>query len=154
MDGNLLAVGGTFLKREIALQYPFQEDKLMAGSEDYLLWLQLASKYKFFNNPVCTSAYIEHSSNSVLNFSKDALIQRKELMLNYVFEDKSIMQYYGKNISRLKSTTYFYAALHLMMMGCKKEGTYYLIMGLKETPALLFTKRFIVILKYFLLYSK
>ena len=150
VNGNLLAVNGVFLKRDIALQYPFPEDRKIVGSEDYFLWLKIAAAYPILSNPLYTSASLQHAQRSILNYPKEKIVLRKELMLKYVLQDDSIIRYYGKSISRLKSTTYFYIALHLTMLGFKKNTIHYVQKGLRETPGFIFTKRFFTILRYFL----
>jgi len=40
MEGNFLSCLGVFVKREVLLEYKFNEDRLLSGSEDYELWLR------------------------------------------------------------------------------------------------------------------
>ncbi len=150
IEGNLLSCNGVFIKKDIALQYPFSEIRELSASEDYLLWLQLAARYTFFFNNISTSAIIEHNDRSVLEINKEKLIQRKELMLQIALNDNAITSYYGKQIQYLKANTYSYIALHLAMACNKKESLSYLKKTLQVLPQFVVKKRFLAIVKYLL----
>ena len=146
--GNLLSCNGVFVRKDIALQHPFSEIRELSASEDYLLWLQLASKFTFYFSNTSTSAIIEHDNRSVLSINKEKLIKRKELMLAMALNDSIIHSFYKNKINILKANTYSYIALHLAMANEKKEARNYFIKTLKISPAYLFTKRSLAIVKY------
>ena len=47
--GNILLFISAFLKKKVAEEFKFIEDRKLAGSEDYFLWLQIITKYYIFN---------------------------------------------------------------------------------------------------------
>lgn len=146
--GNFLSCHGVFLRNDIAQNHPFEENRQMAGSEDYVLWLELAARYPFHINPVITSALIQHKDRSVFNFSPEKLIKRKEIMLKKVRNDPEITKTFSKWMPALKSNTYSYIALHLAMINSKKSAIQYFKKSISVSPASIFTRRTLAIIKH------
>lgn len=151
INGNLLSCNGVFIKKEIALKNPFSEIRKLSASEDYLLWLQLASQYTITNNNKVTSTIIDHDERSVLSINKEALISRKELMLEMALSDSRVNKFYAKRIKSLTVNTYSYVALHLIMGQEKREGLRFLLKTLKTDITFIGTKRFLAIIKQILI---
>lgn len=148
IKANLLSCNGVFLKTEVALDYPFSENRKLSASEDYLLWLQLASRFDFKFTNTKTSAIISHEERSVIKINKEALIHRKELMLKFALEDSKILNIYGKKMIFLKENTYSYIALHLALNKDRKDSLRYLLKAVKARPGFVFSKRFFATLKH------
>ncbi len=146
-DGNVMSCHGVFIENEIAKNNLFNEDRDLSASEDYELWLRLASKYKIHHNPIVTSCLIDHDSRSVVNIDKDKLILRKELFLKYTLENPDVNAFIGKKRKQFIANTYSYIALHLMLAGYKKDAIKYLIKSILKSPRIIIKKRFFVIVK-------
>jgi glycosyltransferase involved in cell wall biosynthesis len=148
IHGNLLSCNPVFVKKQVFLNQLFSENIKLSGSEDYLLWLQLASKFKIYHSNTITSRLCHHDNRSVLEVNAGKLIKRKELMLQMAMNDTSITNYYGNKIKYLQANTYSYIALHLAMSKHKREAKKYLIKTLEKTPDFIFKKRFFAIVKH------
>lgn len=148
VKGNFLSCHGVFLRRDIALKHPFEENRDMAGSEDYALWLRLAARYPLFVNHKVTSALVQHDARSVFNFSPEKLIIRKELMLKYVLSDEKFNQRFSDLTSELIANTYSYLALHLAMINSKKAALKFLFKSIRASGSSIFTRRTLAILKH------
>lgn len=147
-EGNFMACQGMFLEKDFALEHSFIEDRDIAASEDYELWLRIACNHEILINPVVTSALIEHSNRSVQNINPNKLIKRKLKMLEILFTNSRIKNHilpYKKNIL---SNTYSYISLHLAMANYKKESIIYLIKSITNSPSFIFKKRFFAIVKH------
>ncbi len=147
--GNIISCHGMFLKKEFAQQNLFNEDINLTASEDYELWLRIASKYKIYHNPIITSCLIDHDARSVANINKEKLIKRKELFLKYTLNNQEIADFIGKQKNKFVANAYSYIALHLVLAKYKKEGLKYYIKTIKKYPVFLFKKRNFAILKHF-----
>lgn len=145
--GNFLSCNAVFIRTQLFKENTFNENRKLAGSEDYELWLRLAARYPFDYYPKITSTIVYHESRSVLSMPASEMIQRKELMLSSVFNDQTFMQKYGQFKHYLISNTNTYIALHLALLGEKKMAFKYLFAALEKAPFSLFKKRTVAILK-------
>lgn len=150
IKGNVMSCNGVFIKKEIALKNPFNEIRELSASEDYLLWLQLASKFNILHSNTITSTIINHDLRSVLNMNQDALIARKLLMLKLCLQNSSITSYYKNNLHVLKANTYSYISLHLILSNEKVNSKKFLKKAIKADFKFLFTKRFLAIIKRYI----
>jgi glycosyltransferase involved in cell wall biosynthesis len=147
IEGNFLSCK-VILRKDIALQNRFNEDRALSGLEDWELWLRLAVKCPIIYENAVTSALIEHDDRSVLVIDKDALVLRVDTLLFYVLSNKDIIAYYGSAIKKFESSCFSYIALHLALTGKHKGLTiHYLTKSLAASPLSIFKKRFFAILK-------
>jgi glycosyltransferase involved in cell wall biosynthesis len=143
--GNFLSCNAVFIHSQIFKENNFNEKRALAGSEDYELWLRLASRYSIYYYPKITSTIVFHEDRSVVSMSSKKIIQRKELMLSTVFNDQKFIEKYASLSRFLHSNTNTYLALHLAILGEKKRALRYLITALKLTPLCIFKKRTLAI---------
>ena len=147
--GNFMACQGMFLKADFAKSNLFIEDKNLAGSEDYELWLRISTTTNIVINPVVTSALIDHSERSVTNINIAKLISRKELMLHYLLSNNLINKKLLKFKNLLKTGAYSYISLHIALSKqSKKIALKYLFKALKPSPMFIFKRRFFAIIKH------
>ncbi len=147
--GNFMSCHGVFLRRDIAGEHPFNENREMAGSEDYALWLELAARYPLTINSNITSALVQHEERSVFNFACDKLIRRKELMLTHILTDQTFIGKFGHWISKLKGNNYGYLAFHLALSGAPAtEVLFWLKKAIVKNPRCLWSRRTAATLKH------
>ena len=139
--GNFMSCHGVFIQRKLFLENQFNEDRRLSGSEDYELWLRMAARFPIYYSPKVTSALIEHENRSVLGMDKNQLIKRKELMLEYIFQDKPFLDKYGRYKSQLQSDAYSYISLHSVLSGDKQIGIKYFFKAVLKKTSFLFSKR-------------
>lgn len=152
--GNFISCHAIFLEQSIAKQNMFNEDRFLAGLEDWELWLRIAPKYKIHYVNQVTSAMIVHDQNSVLTRSKDSLIRSFNALFGHVLNNKEVAWYYSNKINKFKSGCYSYISLHLIMTKeHKKDGLSYLAKAWWHDPTILLKKRFYAILKHFFFHS-
>ena len=145
--GNLLSCNGVFIRKDIASENPFNEDRELSASEDYELWLRLASRYTIFYSNTITSTIINHDLRSVLNFNNEKLIKRLELFIHYITIDEKFIQQYAKYRGLLTAHSFTYVSLHIALTGKDKlTSLLFLFKALKTSPSVLSSKRFYSIL--------
>lgn len=151
IKGNLLSCNGVFIHKDLFNQFRFNEDRTIAGLEDWELWLRISAKYEIQHFRIITSAIIQHENRSVLQTDKNKLVQRVTTFMNIILNNKDIVHKYYHQLHHFKCSCYTYIALHLALTGkYKKDAFIYLIKGLKENPLFIFQRRFLAILKYLL----
>ncbi len=149
--GNDLSCNGVFIRRDIAVDNPFSENRELSGSEDYELWLRLSAKYDFPCFPEISHAVIQHDARSTMNFNVEPLIKRKLLMLELAMGNKSVMEHYGSAINTLCSSAYSYIALHIAMTGKSKvESIKWFWKSILANSSSIFTRRTLAIIKHLL----
>lgn len=147
---NPLSCNGVFIRKDIiALNY-FNEERSLSASEDWELWIRLASQYNFQYSNTVTSIVIDHEGRSVLNIEKDKLIKRKKLFLKIIFENNATFQFVKKYKNKIIANSYSYISLHLAMAGYKKDSINYLFKSIITSPRNLFKKRFLATCKHLL----
>ncbi len=147
--GNFLSCNGIFIRKDVALQNQFNEDRKLSAMEDWELWLRLCAKYPLHYVNTITSTIIDHDERSVVLTSKEPLINRGEAMIKYILENKAVVGYYKKDIPKFKSSCHSYIALHLSLTGkYKKETLKYLWLSFTDSPASIFNRRFFAIIKH------
>lgn len=153
IKGNPLSCLGVFIKREIALQFPFIDDRRLAGSEDWELWIRLAANFGLVKDNTITSCLIVHDDRSVLKINKENLLLRKQLLLHYVFQDKKVKEIFGKYKNKMIAYTYTYSSLHLILDGKSLLGLKYFLKAILKHPACAFDRRTLGIAKHLFLNS-
>ncbi|AZQ61921.1 glycosyltransferase [Flammeovirga pectinis] len=149
MNGNFLSCHGVFINRDFFQQNKFNEDRNLAGSEDYELWLRIASKENIYFNPKVTSTLVYHDDRSVLNYSSDKLIKRKLLFLETLKNNSLVYKFYKSNWNQLSSDAYSYISLHIALTKKDKLIAWkYYLYALILYPKTLTSKRSFAIIKH------
>jgi glycosyltransferase involved in cell wall biosynthesis len=147
--GNSLSCNGCFLRADVSRKYMFNEDRNLAGSEDWELWFRvLAANGIKVDNRVSSRMYNHESRSVSLSLGQEKkLVLRKELALQYAFKDPKVKEVYGKYYNEIDAFGDSYIALHLALLGDKKRSIRFLLKFITAYPLALFTKRFFVIIK-------
>jgi len=153
LKGNLLSCDGVFLRRDVALEYPFNEDRRLSASEDWELWLRLASRFPIYYSNKVTSQIVQHDERSVMSVDEAALIERKNLTLKYLSEDEAFMKKYGDRRNLIEGEFLSYTALHLALAGYPGRACKHIKESLLANPATLFQRRFLAVVKHIIINS-
>jgi glycosyltransferase involved in cell wall biosynthesis len=121
--GNCLLIQGLFIQRAIALSLPFTPVRAAAGSEDWLLWIQLATRYKLVFSNTFTSTVLQHDNRSVVTNNPESILNRIEPMADVLVKDNIFMQRFGnRGVNSLRAHMHSYAALMFALRGQKLEA--------------------------------
>jgi glycosyltransferase involved in cell wall biosynthesis len=141
--GNILSCEGVFLRKDIADQFPFNEDRALSATEDYELWLRLAARFTFRYSNTITHSVVNHPERSTINTSMEKLIDRKKLFIHYVFSDDEVVRKFGNHKSRLIADCHTYIALHLAIIGGHTGDVFiFLFKAFQTFPPVVTTRRF------------
>jgi hypothetical protein len=113
LQGNAFSCSGVFVRRDVALSHPFDEERALAGTEDWVLWLRLMARFPMFESPVLTWSLIQHDTRSVSLASLQHLQKRISLVGQVLEKDPAFMRTFGdKALDRVLAEMHSYAALH------------------------------------------
>jgi glycosyltransferase involved in cell wall biosynthesis len=144
--GNFLSCFGVFVRKEVLTHLRFEEDRRFAGTEDWLLWLQLAARYPFYYSNRVTGAMLEHESRSVLSFREESLLFRTMALKQKLESDPEFVAAFGKTaIQRVYAHMLTYTSLHLAMSRKKRKALHYWWKALKADSAEVLSRRSLAI---------
>jgi glycosyltransferase involved in cell wall biosynthesis len=146
--GNFLNCNGVFVRADIFKHNRFEENRALAGSEDFELWVRLASQYRFRISHIVTSSLVNHDERSVLTINEEKIETRILLLIEMLTNNPIFNSAYKKHTTQFKSSCFSYLSLHLAMAGnYRKKAFAYFRKSLTVYPPSLFSKRALVILK-------
>ena len=142
--GNIMLPISTFIKKNILENNKFNTDKEIAGSEDYLFWLNLSKKFKIYGFSNITSALIIHPRRSMITTTAIKTEKRVIKLLSFI----ELSSLFTKNdINKIKANCYIFIALEFSIEKNKKKAIKYLRYTISQYPLFIFSIRFFVILK-------
>lgn len=152
IDGNHLSCNGVFLRKDIAEKFHFNEVRALSASEDYELWLRLASRFPLYCVNGNTSTVVNHEDRSVIKINMDGLLLRMGLLESELRKDTEFLRKYGKRLNTFQAYRDIYIALHLVMANYpKKKSMAYLVKAARIKPDVIFTRRFLAVVKKIIL---
>ena len=144
---NKLSCNGVFIKRVIAEQYPFHEDRALASSEDWELWIRLICSFPLKFSTEVTTSVVEHDLRS-LNTVKPETIERRDIVLIHQLQSNAeVQKIYEGDFLRFKAERYTFFMMKyaeakrpdkVMTWACEAALTYFPV---------IFTRRFLASLK-------
>lgn len=151
IKGNPLACINVFVRRDLFNLYRFNENRRMAGFEDWELWLRIAAKHRIGQVKKISAVMINHEGRSSNNHTnREKLIEGIGLLMTEVLNNTDINKTYTGRLYFFKCSCYSYIALHLAISKYKRDALRYLAKALKENIFFVFEKRFIAVLKHLL----
>lgn len=151
LEGNFLSCLGIFGKREVWLHYPFDESRVLAGSEDYELWLRMAARIPIYCYPQVTSRLVNHTSRSVVKVDRQGLVSRITALERKLKVDEKFAKAFGQGLGRLHAFIQLYLALHLALSGGRWAALQLVPRMVFSFPQIVFSYRFMVLMKKILI---
>ncbi len=143
INGNHLSCNCVFVRTDIAKRYTFNEDRMLSASEDYELWLRLASRFPFYSNNSVTTSLINHGQRSVIQTDGARLVERTESLSHYLLNDGEFVRRYSDYVKSFYAYLNIYVALHLALSGAsRRESLSCLWKSFGTWPLVVFSKRF------------
>ncbi len=138
-----------FIRNDIAREVNFIPDPSAILSEDWYLWLRLASRYKFHFDNTVTSAVIQHDERSLMHIKPDKLIVSTNLVVEYLMKDKPFLENYKGKVSYHFANHYTFLALILALTKKRRWQTIvYLLKAIGYDPGVVVRKRFLATVKH------
>lgn len=150
--GNIMSCMGVFVRRDILIHNLFNENRVLAGFEDWELWLRLASRFPIYYDPRITAVLTQHGERSTVLAERSRLEAMAKLFIELISRNPVVVTQYGRYMKALFANVYSYVSLHLSANKAeKREAWRFLLKSIKEDKKQLLRKRTIVILRNILL---
>ena len=138
ITGNHLSCIGVLVRKDIIQKYKFNEDPAIIGSEDYLLWLELASRFPLRYSNKISAFMVQHANRSVINFDQNQLILRIEKSIEIVSKDQTSRKFLNRAWPQFKAHRYLYLANHLSRASNKFLSLKYYLISIQNSPLIAF----------------
>jgi glycosyltransferase involved in cell wall biosynthesis len=150
--GNVMSCMGVFVRRDILADNLFNEDRRLAGLEDWELWIRLASKFRFYYYPNVTSALLQHDARTSMRAERIQLVRRAMLFMRLITTNRLVVNAYGPYLKKLRANVYSYVSLHLSGNPLEKRAAWgFLLRALREDKTQFLIKRTLAIIRNILL---
>lgn len=144
---NRLSCNGVFLQKEIALKNPFHENRVLASSEDWELWIRLLSQQIFVFDNTVTSTVVNHDSRSLFTIPADKVIARDLLLIDLLQSNKVVQKVYAGKFNKFVAERFTFFMLSLSEQKRKSEVFKWALKAFKVFPYIIFTKRYLASIK-------
>lgn len=143
---NILSCNSVFIKKNFFLEYKFSEDINLSGSEDWDLWLRIASKEKIIGNNIVSSILVDHNFRSTKIQNIDKAYKRIDTLHKRISEVENFNL--GKNLFTVKSEIYsFKSLLYSPVFKKKLLSIKFFFLSIYHRPSRVFEIRTYVIIK-------
>jgi glycosyltransferase involved in cell wall biosynthesis len=142
---NILSCNATFIKKDFFLKFKFSTIIELSGSEDWELWLRIASQNLIYGNRIVSSIIIDHTQRTtrVQDFNK---IYNRLNFLHICVKNKTIFKQINK-LKSIESEIYSFKSLINSPFTQKKFlALLYLIYSIYLRPLRIIEKRTMIII--------
>ena len=133
-----------FLKRDIALQFPFSENKKLKIGEDWEVVLKIAVRHPLYFSNRKLAAIVQHGGRTMQLASADSILTSRDILISNLSEDRLIS---GPIKSNVWAELTHLAALSYAIECQKKLARKCLSDSIKSNFGLIFTRRTLAIFK-------
>jgi len=144
---NFLSCNGVFIRMDIAREFPFEENRILASAEDWELWIRLMSRYRLYYSNKITSSVVEHEQRSLRTIAITKTIDRDLFLINCLKNDERVMQAYGSRFNQFIAERYTFFMLCLAEDGRRQDVILWVFKAFKAYPVILTSRRFWVSIK-------
>jgi glycosyltransferase involved in cell wall biosynthesis len=144
---NKLSCNGVFVRKDIAAQFPFEENRILASSEDWELWIRLVSRFDLPCAPEVTSTVVNHDHRSLTTIAAEKIVPRDLLMIELLQKDSTVMSAYQRSFSKFIAERYTFFMLKFSEQRDHREVFKWAWKAFTVYPLILMSKRFLASLK-------
>lgn len=145
--GNILSCNNVFIRRDVAMDNPFSEERALSGSEDWLLWLQLIAQYTIFGCGEVTASIVQHKGRSMQQANGTNTMLRANSLICHLKDDPRFQGIYGDHIPRIEGCVMMLAALDFAIEREIMASLKCLYKAVMTDFQLLFSRRFLAVIK-------
>lgn len=151
LHDNPFACNAVFVRRDVALANPFVEDRQLASTEDWELWLRLACQYTLHPIREKTFCLREHSGRSLNTIAPETVRQRDELFGQLVRQNPLFAKRFPGYTGQFVADRYTFIALTMALSKQHRAATLHALWrALVADPGVVARRRFLASVKHLL----
>lgn len=147
MFDNFLSCNGVFVRKDIAIQFPFEENRVLASAEDWELWIRLLSRYKLQYTNTITSTVVNHDQRSIRTIPTDKIIARDTFMIEALEKDQAVISAFGKKWNKFVAERYTFFMLCLAEDKRWGDMRKWAMKAVRHYPLITMSSRFLASMK-------
>jgi glycosyltransferase involved in cell wall biosynthesis len=145
---NFLATDAVFLKKGVATQFPFDENRQIITAEDWELWLRMHTTHNFKECAISTFAMMQHDERSLNSISASRIEERDLYFSKMIRKNRALEEKYGESAIRLfMADRYTFIALSMCENGDYLKAIHYWTKSLITSFYVIRRKRFWAVIK-------
>lgn len=148
---NILTGNAIFIRSDVAREIHFIPSRFAILSEDWYLWLRLASRYPFFFDNSVTSSVVQHDRRSLMNIDPMKLIKSTEVLIDWLKDDDEFLRFYRGKSKYHFADHYTFLSLILALNGDRRNTWIFLRVAISYDVTVVFRRRFLASVKHMLL---
>jgi glycosyltransferase involved in cell wall biosynthesis len=149
--GNFISCIGVFISKDIYTQFQFDLDPELLGMEDWFFWLNILPKYKIGRINNINNAILQHDERTVKKIDPEDILKKKLYVYNKVLANEYLKESYLIYLRLMKASGYLYSAIIANASEEYNKALLYIGKAVKFDYSILFTNRFLTVLKISLL---
>jgi glycosyltransferase involved in cell wall biosynthesis len=140
-----------FINREVFEDLKFSEIRSLSGTEDWHFILRLVKYSDFVGfDSISTAALVFHDSRSMVEASGDSTLARTRTLMSLLEDENFFDLEYQKFQKSVSAEMISLSSLQYALEGKVRESLRFLLSSLILKPSLLFSRRFLAIVKHIL----
>lgn len=140
-----------FLRRDVALAFPFCENRNLKIGEDWEVILKIAHRFPLHISNHVTAAILHHGERSMEIAQPEVVLKSRDILVENLAQDTLIPAKVKGNVFAELTTL---AALSASILNQKKQAFTLWLIGIKKRPALIFKRRTLAIFKKIMWHAK
>jgi glycosyltransferase involved in cell wall biosynthesis len=140
---NKLSCNGVFLRKDIIASFPFEENRVLASSEDWTLWIRLVCRFTLHCSNEITSSVVNHDQRSLRTIAAEKVEARDQLMIDVLRQDTVVMETYGTSFKRFMAERYTFFMLCFSEQRNRPRVWHWARQALRVYPPIIWSKRFL-----------
>lgn len=146
--GNVMSCMGVFVRRDVLADNLFKESRILAGLEDWELWIRLASQFRLHYDPTVTAALMHHGQRGSAKVDRSKLVKQALFFTESILANSLAVTKYSRYMNHLLSNVSSFVSLQLSGQKQDKNTAWkYFFQSVKRDKAQLVRKRTLAILR-------
>ncbi len=147
---KMIGMMSMFIRRDIAEQFPFSEDRDFVMGEDALHLCQLAARFKFYYDNTITTSVIQHPQRSMNTNDEALLLYCRDRLIHDLQNDDIFMKKFGQYIPQIGNEYYCLIWISKLKQSDNKSAWKYFKLYTKADPENIFNKRTLIFFKNYI----
>jgi glycosyltransferase involved in cell wall biosynthesis len=145
---NRLSCNGMFIRRDVAVQFPFIGHRDAVFAEDWYVWLRLGARFRIYNSNAVTSVVNLHRGRSLSMIDPYIAEKSIRLVLERLDADRQVAEYYKEGYRFFRAENLSLVSLLFSEHKAMKHKAWkYLKDALFAEPGIIVRRRFWAIVR-------